>query len=751
MINIIMKNLDLISEELFNKIRGRFPTVTIGNAEGIVTNKPNEARFFDFDFKQKEKSLGRVSVSLDENAVSVMYSNNFVENQDKLVKQSWYDFLKELRYFAKKRLLNFDTRDITKSNLNKNDYKFLAQNQSGEEQMTESKMYGTSRTSYQDVGSARVSVRHNKPVNQELASGRTQHIENIYIESSEGERFKYPFKHLNGARAMAMHVSEGGKVYDDFGKHITGLSEELYKLKKFKSYMGRSGVMAEGLSQYMDIVNERVLTVKKTIEGLQRQKSYKAMIENFEVKEIKEVPEDVAENWVDQLTIRQFNEELKDVFPYIYNLVNEETKAQELGPEDIVDSVEETTESTASDYADDFNAFEEWADDTVDSALDEGYMKGYQKYHCKDCQDTMHMPTTTCKHDSHDESGSWWRDANGNGVPDIMEADSDTDEGNAYAHAVRKAKMDGKKKGDKVMGPDGKEITIETVTDYVLSMYDRNTGQFPKGETAVLTAVEKDFGESFINPAKQFIEAINAKFEEYNGYKDPELMDNEEFTLEGFLSNLDEKLKKGDEEMLLALYNTYKDNPMIPQKYRDLMGRVKDELTNRKAAASSQDAGKAAEKPKSADDKLDAFGGPGPDIKPTKSMPDDPAKPQDDPEAPSLPKKSFQPDYDYSGSEVTGKYGMQNTEYDPNYSGPGEYLNDAEAIEALYTKGVLSTEERNWLRMAERKYGITDNNLGQVLQKIRKDVARRAAADVSSFDKSQESVELENIRQLAGI
>ena len=251
-----MKNLNLISEELFNKIRGRFPTVTIGNTEGIVTNKPEEARFFDFDFKQGLKSLGKVSVSLDEQSISVMYSNNFVENEDKQTKEMWYNFLKELRYFAKKRLLNFDTRDITKSNLNKTDYKFLAQKQSGEEKMTESKMYGTSRTSYQDVGKARVSIRHNKPINQDLASGRTQHIESIYIESSEGERFKYPFKHLNGARAMAMHVSEGGKVYDDFGKHIHSLSEELYKLKKFKSYMGRSGVMAEGLSGYMDIVNE---------------------------------------------------------------------------------------------------------------------------------------------------------------------------------------------------------------------------------------------------------------------------------------------------------------------------------------------------------------------------------------------------------------------------------------------------------------------------------------------------------------
>ena len=49
-------------------------------------------------------------------------------------------------------------------------------------------------------------------------------------------------------------------------------------------------------------------------------------------------------------------------------------------------------------------------------------------------------------------------------------------------------------------------------------MYDRESGQFPKGETAILTAVEKDYGESYINPAKQFIEAINQKFQEFHGY-----------------------------------------------------------------------------------------------------------------------------------------------------------------------------------------------------------------------------------------
>ena len=513
MINTYMKNLEVISEELFNKVRGRFPTVTIGNSEGVVTNEPKEARFFDFDFKEGAKSLGKVSLSLDEKSISVLYSNNFVEGQDAITKRKWYDFLKELRYFAKKRLLNFDTRDITKSNLDKRDYKFLAQNKSGEETMTESTLYGTSRTSYQDIGTARVALKHSKAVNTELASGRTQHVESIYIESSEGERFKYPFKHLNGARAMARHVAEGGKVYDDFGKHITGLSEELYKLKKFKSYMNRSGVMAEGLAQYMDIINSRVNSVKKTVESLQKTKPYKEMLENFEVTEKKEVPQDVAENWIDQLTIKQFNEELKDVFPYIYNLVNEETQVEEIGPEDINNAVE-SQEEDDKELHDDFNTFEEWAEETVDSALEENEQRC-----CGDCGCIEYRadPKCHCEHDSSDHSGSHWMPISQ--YHQKMEM-GETDEGNKFTMALKKAKDN----DDDEMDVDGKKIPV---TEFILSMYDRDNGQFPKGETAVLTAVEKDYGEQYIAPAKQFIEAIHAKFEEFHGYKDPEIMDDQ--------------------------------------------------------------------------------------------------------------------------------------------------------------------------------------------------------------------------------
>ena len=42
-----------------------------------------------------------------------------------------------------------------------------------------------------------------------------------------------------------------------------------------------------------------------------------------------------------------------------------------------------------------------------------------------------------------------------------------------------------------------------------------------KGETAVLTAIEKDYGEQYIN-RKIVRRRINAKFAEINGYKDPD-------------------------------------------------------------------------------------------------------------------------------------------------------------------------------------------------------------------------------------
>jgi len=344
-----MINLDKIAEELFNKIRGRYPKITIGDEESTITNVPEKARFFDFDFSNGKK----VNVTIDEKELVILYNNDLITDATESVKNNWYGFMKELRQFAKKRMLNFDTRDITKTNLDKRDYDYLSQkNRPGENQMSESKLYGTSKTSFQDVGNAKIIVKHNEAVDFENPAGRTQRIHSIYVESANGERYRYPFKHLNGARAMAQHVSEGGNQYDTFGKHIVSLSEELSKLRTFKTYMNRSSVMAEGLAGYMDIVNERIDTVKETVHKLQRNAYYKEAMENFKETVMEEVPEDVASNWIDELTIRQFNEELKGVFPYIYSLVKEGTKSIPLGPDDLFVEDEKEKQDNGTDKMD---------------------------------------------------------------------------------------------------------------------------------------------------------------------------------------------------------------------------------------------------------------------------------------------------------------------------------------------------------------------------------------------------------------
>ena len=326
-------NLQAIGKDLFNKIRGRFPGVTIGDSEGKITNKPEDARFFDFEFKEGGNVLGKVSISIsEEDGLVVLHNKDFVEGADDGVKTSWYNFLKEMGQFAKARVLGFDTRDITKSNLEKRDYEYMSKGKEVDK-VSESNLFGTTKTSFQSIGEARLVIKHSRPVDQSIAGGRTHRIESIFIESSEGERFKYPIKHLNGARAMARHVSEGGKPFDSFGKYITGLSEELSKLKSFKTYMNRSNVMAEGLREYQSIVDERIDIIKNECVKLQRPTNYKETFENFKEADAVEVPEDIKKNWIDELTIKTFKEELQDVFPYIYKLVTEKTAVQDLDPE----------------------------------------------------------------------------------------------------------------------------------------------------------------------------------------------------------------------------------------------------------------------------------------------------------------------------------------------------------------------------------------------------------------------------------
>ena len=604
-------NLDVIAEQLFNSVKGRFGNLTIGDDKGDVTNVPKEARFFDFDFGPQDQPIGKVSVSLDEeNGIVIIYNKDMIDENYGQHKNDWFAFLKDMRMFSKRRLLKFEVRDITRSNLQKRDYKFLATNRPGDNTMSESKMYGNHKTSFQKFGTAKLSIKHNGTIGE--GESRTSKIGSLFIETSEGEKFKYPFKHLSGARALATHIGEGGHAYDDFGKHITGLSEELSKLRKFNQYLNRSTVMAETLKKYSGSVKERMTHIKKEIANLQKPSFYAEAVKNYVVPVMEEVPSEVAENWIDQLTIKQFNEELKDVFPYIYNLVSEATLAETITPESFFEAEEdtyhkvspgETLTSIAQKYADHFPGGVQQGVEEIQDAngianpkliqvgqelviprvtsepVTIGGMKGgstrgidpKDNYSAADFK-CLTNPSMESAFEAALESlmGQFAESLNEMkcDCPDPKCDDPknhiDENEGNAYAHAVRQAKMNGKKKGDKIPHPDKDEddIVIEKdktpLGEFILSYFDRENGTFPKGPTAVLTMVEKEYGEKFVRPALEFIERIDAKVAEVMGYKEAD--DNDILKTLGPAIR-DRFMTDPDEKKLKVIMHKHKGNP----------------------------------------------------------------------------------------------------------------------------------------------------------------------------------------------
>lgn len=329
-------NLDKIAKDLYGKIQTRFPDIRIGDEDANVLTKKKEipkARFFEFEYEENGEDIGTISITLDsDEGVVLEVSGDIVAKKH----PGAFRFIRSFRQFAKDRLLNYDVKRMGKSNLSKRDYAFRSQVK--DDMIMENKLYGTARISYQDLGEAQLIIKHSQPVNTELAAGRTMHIENIYIENAVGERFRYPAKHINGARALAEHIKHGGNPYDAIGQHIIGLSEELASLRKFKNYVGRQEQLSETMGDITTKVMERIEEIKKEVHGLQRSAYYEQFAESFEAKEEQLIPEEVMDDWIDRLTIRTFNEELKSVFPYIYKLVDETSiPVKELNPEDLLD------------------------------------------------------------------------------------------------------------------------------------------------------------------------------------------------------------------------------------------------------------------------------------------------------------------------------------------------------------------------------------------------------------------------------
>ena len=319
-----MREINKIAEGLFEKIRDRFEDVSLGDEKAKATTDPERARFFNFDYTANDKNYGNITISLiDEMSLKVYFSKNISKDLDKEQRDTWYSFLRELREFAKRNMLSFEPRDITRSTLKHRDLKQVSKADNTydkDDVVAESRLYGTSKSSYEKFGPVRIIVRHDKPVADEVGGARSRHIKSVYVENAEGERFKMPFKSLTASRAMARHISAGGTPHDELGQHITEMAVEATKLKPFLNNVRRRTFEDAETQTMVESAFEYHGLLKNTLQRMSGKKGYTKCKEQFTATSTSYIPEDdmdidaIKERFVK----RVYNDKMEEALPLVY-------------------------------------------------------------------------------------------------------------------------------------------------------------------------------------------------------------------------------------------------------------------------------------------------------------------------------------------------------------------------------------------------------------------------------------------------
>jgi hypothetical protein len=320
-----MRELDKIAENLFDKIRTRFENVNLGDENAKRTNDPTKARFFNFDYIDSDgKNYGNVTMSIvDDDGLKVYFSKNITDQLDDGQQEQWFEFLKNIRKFARGNLMKFDVRDINKSNLDIRDIKQQSKadgtfvDTDVTAAVTESRMWGTSRSSYQDMGPAKIIVRHSDNVSDEKRGDRSRKIDSVFVENHLGERRLLNTKNLHVARAMARHVSEGGNVDDELGCGIMEMGKEMGAMAHFVREAKRRQFEDAETDEMAKSAVERYGELKNKLKHLGGRRGYSSYKQDY-------VPAHEVEEEVDVDALRErfvkkiYDDRFTDALPYVY-------------------------------------------------------------------------------------------------------------------------------------------------------------------------------------------------------------------------------------------------------------------------------------------------------------------------------------------------------------------------------------------------------------------------------------------------
>ena len=242
---------------------------------------PEAADMFTFDWvADSGKNYGTVVCLLGaDNNFEVYFGDNLGRGMDFDDKADWYEFLDQLRNFAKRNLLRYDLQNLRR-------LKYTMAGMAAIKEGLFEGYYGNKKISYAgEPTQARLMIKHNRTLGENDA--RFRYVESLFIETAEGEVFKMPFKKLAGGRAMLEHVRHGGTPYDARGQHIVEIVEQINVLSQFqRAHQGRvfEGAAGELVAETTEYLNR----LRHNLKAVSNDRGYTQYFESWSPADVSE-------------------------------------------------------------------------------------------------------------------------------------------------------------------------------------------------------------------------------------------------------------------------------------------------------------------------------------------------------------------------------------------------------------------------------------------------------------------------------
>lgn len=306
--------MEQLSQEIFNILKGANYKLRLFTDAGIKTLEPTEAtRFYAFD-----QDL-MITLRQDDAKLEVVVQAG--QDYDLLANKK---LLSAIKAAAHKNLGEYTVRKFDKN---------IAPKDFAHQSVTESafgKAYGSIKTSYIPSPNAKLVIKHTDKVNEEKRGARSRNIHSLFIENTQGERFAFPYKYMAGAKAMTMHVNEGGTPYDSKGQAILEMCAEISELSKFVKHTRSNKLVNESNQDIVEAIKSRIAEQKDIVKSLSTRKGYNNFTVQENIEENSEIDVDISE----QFLYNTFTaEEMQSVVSRVNRIVSENRKKDSMQKE----------------------------------------------------------------------------------------------------------------------------------------------------------------------------------------------------------------------------------------------------------------------------------------------------------------------------------------------------------------------------------------------------------------------------------